>query len=175
MFKILQASPTHTGSTVLLNLIHGFLKPDEEIHYDTETLIDKYLITKTHDTDVEKWEQKYPNYKLLFITSERYDDKIKKRIHEKYRAKPNVLVINYEVLLETATNPVGNIIDNVFNLLVHFIPPALNPRKDDHEIKQDMKKRMTILNQTVQQMQAKPFSEWDKFTGIHGNHRNRPL
>ena len=30
-FKIIQSSPPHTGSTLLLNLIHGYLLPDEKL------------------------------------------------------------------------------------------------------------------------------------------------
>ena len=44
-FKIIQSSPARTGSTLLLNLIHGYLLPDEEIHCPTERLIGKFLIT----------------------------------------------------------------------------------------------------------------------------------
>ena len=70
----------HTGSTLLLNLIHGFISPQEEIHYDTETLIEKLLITKTHNINITQLENKYPQYKLFFIMSERNDSKIKKNI-----------------------------------------------------------------------------------------------
>ena len=40
-------------------------------------------------------------------------------------------------------------------------------------IKDDMKKRVKIVNEVVKLTKDKPFKEWDKFTGIHGGHRNR--
>lgn len=36
-----------------------------------------------------------------------------------------------------------------------------------------MEKRINILNEMVEKMKDKPFSEYDLFTGIHGHHRNR--
>ena len=76
--KIIQVSPKHTGSTLLVNLIHGFLCPNENVHCEIEDIIDDYLVTKTHNTDIEDFEQKYPNYKLYFIMSERNDKKYRK-------------------------------------------------------------------------------------------------
>jgi hypothetical protein len=49
----------------------------------------------------------------------------------------------------------------------------LKPNKDDDLIKDDMTKRLKKTNETVELMKDKPFSKWDKFTGIHGHHRNR--
>ena len=80
MIKIIQSSPTHTGSTLLLNLIHGFVCPQEEIHWDTDNLIHKFLITKTHNTNVTQLENKFSQYKLFFIMSERNDDKVQRLI-----------------------------------------------------------------------------------------------
>ena len=66
-FRIIQSSPVRTGSTVLLNLIHGFLSPNECIHWNSEVLIDKFLITKTHNTNIDYWENNYKNYNLQFL------------------------------------------------------------------------------------------------------------
>jgi hypothetical protein len=169
MIKIIQSSHPHSGSTLLLNLIHGFICPQEEIHWDTYALIDKFLITKTHCTDVNQFEKIYPEYKLFFIMSERNDIELQ----EKYKEKSNVLVINYDKLLETDNNSLKNIIDYIFNEFNNFIPKELKPNKDDYLIKDDMEKRIKILNEVVYQLKYKEFSEWDKFTGIHGSHRNR--
>ena len=162
----------HTGSTLLLNLIHGFISPQEEIHYDTETLIEKLLITKTHNINITQLENKYPQYKLFFIMSERNDSKIKKKISDEYKKISNVLVINYDKLLET-NNSMKNIVDYIFNKFNNFIPKELKPNKDDDLIKDDMEKRFKKVNETVELMKDKSFKECDKFTGIHGHHRNR--
>lgn len=172
-FKIIQSSPSRTGSTLLLNLIHGYLSPDEEIHWNTEKLIDKFLITKTHDTNIEFWENKYPQYKLFFIMSERNDSKIKQIIDSKYRQKSNVLIINYDKILVNDNNSQKNVINYIFNQFNSFIPKELKPNKEDDLIKDDIEKRFNIMNETVEKMKHKKFHIWDKFTGIHGSHRNR--
>jgi hypothetical protein len=173
MIKIIQSSPIHTGSTLLLNLIHGFISPNEEIHWDTHKLIHNFLITKTHDTNINEIEKKYPKYKLFFIMSERNDSKVKSEINNEYKKKTNVLVINYDKLLETNDNSIKNIIDYTFNEFNNFIPNELKQNKDDNLIKADMEKRIKIVNEQVELMKNRPFHEYDKFTGIHGSHRNR--
>ena len=175
MIKIIQSSPPQTGSTLLLNLIHGFISPQEEVHFPTETLIEKFLITKTHGINVTHFENKYPQYKLFFIMSERNDSKIKAEINNEYKKKSNVLVINYNNLLETNNNSIKNIIDYTFNEFNNFIPKELKPNKDDDLIKDDMTKRFKKVNETVELMKDEPFRKWDKFTGIHGHHRNRKI
>ena len=172
-FKIIQSSPIHTGSTLLLNLIHGYLSPDEEIHYNTERLIDKFLITKTHNTNVKYWIDKYPQYKLFFIMSERNDSKVKRMINSEYRQYPNVLIINYDKFVVSDNNSQENVINYIFNKLNDFLPKELKPNKDDNLIKIDIEKRFNIVNETVRQMKHKNFNEYDKFTHIHGSHRNR--
>lgn len=104
MIKIIQSSHPDTGSTLLLNLIHGFISPQEEIHWETDTLIHKFLITKTHDVNITQLENKYPQYKLFFIMSERNDSKIKEKLNNELKEKSNVLVINYDKLLESNNN-----------------------------------------------------------------------
>ena len=173
MIKIIQSSPLQTGSTLLLNLIHGFISPQEKVHWSTECLIEKFLITKTHNINITQFENKYPQYKLFFIMSERNDSKIVSKINNEYKKKSNVLVINYDKLLETNNNSIKNIVDYIFNEFNNFIPKELKPNKDDDLIKDDMTKRLKKTNETVELMKDKPFSEWDKFTGIHGHHRNR--
>tara|TARA_B100000900_G_C20588764_1_gene720746 strand:- start:969 stop:1511 length:543 start_codon:yes stop_codon:yes gene_type:complete len=171
--KIIQTSPTRTASTVLLNLLHGFLIPNEEIHWSTETLIDKYLITKTHNIDVNSLENKYNKYQLYFVMSERNDDSVNKLIDNKYRTKTNVLIVNYTELNETESNTLDNIIDNMFNKFINFLPQEIIPKKNKNVFKEDMKKRIEKMNKIKEEIKDKPFSYWDKFTGIHGHHTNR--
>jgi len=172
-FKIIQSSPPHTGSTVLVNLLHGYLIPDEPIHWNSEKLIDKFLVTKTHSTNIEKWERVYPHYKLLFIMSERNDGKVTRLIDTKYKRRSNVLVVNYDQLLETDNNSIQNIIDYMYDIFDTFLPKEISPHKDERSIKDDMMKRFNLVNETVERMKDKPFREYDKFTHIHGSHRNR--
>ena len=175
MIKIIQSSPPHTGSTLLLNLIHGFIAPLEKINVEYPSLesIEKSLIFKTHDLNIIDLENKFPNYKFFFIMSERNDSKVKKNINIEYKKKSNVLVINYDKLLITDNNTIRNVIDYTFNKFNNFIPKELKPNKDNNLIKDDMENRIKIVNETVEKMKDKPFNEWDRFTGIHGGHRNR--
>jgi hypothetical protein len=171
MIKIIQSSPPHTGSTLLLNLIHGFIAPQEKINFES---IEKSSILKTHNLNIIDWENKFPQYKLFFIMSERNDSKVQKQINNKYKEKSNVLVINYDKLLVTDNNSIKNVIDYIFNKFNNFIPNELKPNKDDNLIKDDMENRIKIVNETVEKMKDKPFNEWDRLTGIRGSHRNRP-
>ena len=155
MIKIIQSSYPDTGFTLLLNLIHGFISPQEKIHYDTSSLIHEFLITKTHNTNITQLENTYLQYKLFFIMSERNDSKIQAKINNEYKNKSNVLVINYDKLLETY-NSIKDIIDYIFNEFNNF-----------------MEERLNLVNEMVKLMKDKPFSEWDRFTGIHGSHKNR--
>ena len=173
MIKIIQSSPSHTGSTLLLNLICGFISPEEKIHWSEEE-IHQFSIIKTHFLNIIELENKYPQYKLFFIMSERNDSKVQKEINNEYKKKSNVLVINYDKLLVTDNNSIKNVIDYIFNEFNNFIPNELKPNKDDNLIKYDMENRIKLVNETVENLKDKPFWEWDNFTGIHGSHRNRP-
>lgn len=172
-FKIIQSSPTHTGSTLLLNLIHGYLLPDEKVRLNPQEFIHNFLITKTHNTNIVFWERKYPEYKLLFIMSERNDIKVKKMINLKYREKSNVLIINYDNLLVNDNNSQSNVINYIFNKFNEFIPKELKLNIEDDLIKDNMEKRFNIVNEIVEQMKDEKFDVLDNFTGIHGSHRNR--
>ena len=173
MYRIIQASYARTGSTLLLNLIHGFLLPQEPYHCPTNDLIDDFLITKTHDLDINKWINKYKKYKLYFVMSERIDNKVRKKINNKYKKKDNILVINYDEINVTKKLSLDNVIENIFNKFKLFFPKDLIPKKEDSLIKKDMKQRIIEMNKCVKRLKNKPFSYCDQFYGIHGSHRNR--
>ncbi len=171
--RIIQSSPPQTGSTFLLNIIHGFLCPYESIHWNTENLIDSFLITKTHETDLNKFIERYKNYDLYFVMSERNDEKIQKLIDKDYRNMKNVLIINYDEINETKTNTLDNIVNNMFDKFLNFFPKEIIPNKDNDSIKNGMRGRILFMNRIVEEIKDKPFSHSDGFTGIHGGHRNR--
>lgn len=171
--KIVQASPPHTASTLLVNLIHGFISPEEHVKYQTENLIHKYLITRTHNIDVDVLINKFKMYDIFFVMSERNDHKIKRLIDDKYRNRKNVLILNYDELVETETNKKDTIIENIYQKFKNFFPEELTQNKSERTLKEQMKKRMNIVNETVERMKNLSFSEIDSFTDIHGSHRNR--
>jgi hypothetical protein len=169
MYKIIQSSPPHTGSTVLVNLLYGFLLPNEPVKFNDFS----GLITKTHDTKISHLEKNYSKYKLFFVTSERYDYKVKKKINHIYKNKKNVLIINYNEINETDNNSLDNIIEKIFHKFKNFLPKELIPNKEDKHIKNNMKKRIVDMNNLYKKIKNKPFSYYDNFYHIHGSHRNR--
>lgn len=168
--KIIQCSEPHTGSTLLLNLIYGYVCPAEEIHWNTEKLIDKHCITKTHDVEIDKWMKKYPQYKMIFIGSNRENHP---KINNKYNKYKNVLVIDYKDINETDTNSLEKIVNFTFDKFQNIIPKALRHTNDDAETKQNMITRITNMNKLTEEIKNKPFAYWDRFYGIHGSHKNR--
>ena len=172
MIKVVQSSPPRTGSTLLLNLIHGFLSPCEQIHWNTEKKIDEFMITKTHETNLEKFTKKY-EYEFYFIMTERYDDNVHALIDKKYKTLENVLIINYDEINVTENLSLDDVINNIYLKFVKFFPLKIIPQKDSLYIKKDMKKRILGMNDCVEKLKSRDFSYWDKFYGIHGSHRNR--
>jgi hypothetical protein len=169
--KIVQSSSPHTGSTLLLNLIHGVLRPEEEIHYPTEKYVNNYLITKTHNTNIDHWINKYPEYELYFIVSHR---KNHKKIDNKYHKYKNVLIIDYDNINETPDNTLIDISKFISTKLKEFLPECVYPTISDEEIHNDIINRITSMNKLYNEiLKNKNFSYWDKFYGIHGSHRNR--
>ena len=171
--KIIQTSPSHTGSTVLLNLIHGFLAPNEQIHWKTEHKIHQHLITKTHNTNLDELTAKFKQFKLWFVMSERSDEKTCKLIDDKYRTNKQVLIINYTEINETPNLSLDNIVENIFSKFMAFFPKNLIPNKDNNKIKSDMKNRIVEMNKVTEEIKTKSFKYCDAFYGVHGSHRNR--
>lgn len=166
--KIIQASPPHTASTVLVNYLHGYLTPEEPIHWED----DSYLIMKTHNVNIDKLIKKYSDYKCYFVVSERNDSKEKAMINQKYKKYDNVLIINYDEIKDTTNNDMlNNITNNLFAKFQKFIP--INTSANKEEIKKNMSERIKNMNKKYEEIKNKPFSYHDKFYHIHGHHKNR--
>ena len=173
--RIIQASPPHTGSSLLLNLIHGFFLPDEPQRWCSERLIDDYFITKTHRLNINEWIEKYPQYNMYFVMSERDDNKVSRLICESDRQNKNVLIIDYNEFVESDVLSLHTIIDNIFDKFIKFFPPDMIPDKNHTEIKNNMMTRIENMNICVDKLKNEPFSIFDSFYGIHGNHRHRDV
>ena len=172
--RIVQSSIPHTGSTLLMNIVLGFLSPEEPMQWYNEKTIEKILISKTHNTNVDYIIDKHKEYNFFFVMSERNDKKIKGLIKDEYRNKDNVLIINYNEINVTTNLALDDVIENMFHKFKKFFPDDLIPNKDDQLIKEDMKNRITNMNIVVEKLKNNSFySDWDHFYGIHGNHRNR--
>jgi len=172
---IIQCSPPHTGSTVLVNILYGLIlnnKPITFINFDKKPgykIINNLLtnnnicIIKTHICNIDKLTQHLKNYKVFFICSERD----KNLINSKYYSYNNVLTIKYNELLETQTYPVDSIVSHIHDKLSLFLPNNFILNKN---LAID---RINNMNNQYTLIKNRPFSYVDKFYHLHGSHRDR--
>jgi FkbM family methyltransferase len=172
---IIQSSPPHTGSTVLVNILYGLLhynKPVTYINFDKRSgyaIINNLLkndnvcIIKTHICNIDRLKAHLKNYRLFFICSERGNNVI----NSKFDTYNNVLKIKYNELLETPTYTVDNIVSVIQNKLLTFLPNDFILNK---ELAVD---RINNMNTQYELIKDKPFNYVDKFYHLHGSHRNR--
>ena len=179
-FRIIQASPTGTASTVLANALYGMLDPKSPVVTSAGYAIRNSLITKCHDIDIDRWNRVWSDrVDLLFVCSERqeipaeYEDTKNGKIQhwgtidDKYRSYDNVVVFGYEELLETEYNSISDIID----VIVDRIRPVLPEGYDIH--RKEAISRIEEMNSEYEKIQDKPFEFFNPFFHIHGSHRGR--
>ena len=168
---IIQTGFKRTGTTFLVNLLYGFIAPNEAIHgfFDIEEPLEsfsKYSIFKSHMLNIEDIINKYSDkYQLYFIIAER-DEKI----DEKYKELHNVLIFDYyKELLETKDNSVQNIVDSSYEKLSLFLPDEI------HLSKESAINRINNMNNVYEEIKDYDFSYIDDFFALHGSHRNHKL
>jgi hypothetical protein len=170
--KIIQVSVPRTGSTVLYNVLLGlFEKKDKEfIGIDKYNFLnnihekDENFIFKSHDLNIDTFIKKYGNkYDLYFISTERDNKTIDKKFHN-YK---NVIIINYNNLLETKENTIENIVHNIFNNIKHLFEGRLN-----YSIENAVT-RIKEMNLYYETIKDKPFTFHDNIYSIHGHHRTK--
>jgi hypothetical protein len=172
---IVQCSPPHTGSTVLVNLLYGFIcnnLPVTHINFDNKPgykIIHNLLsesdtcIIKTHICNIDRLINHLKKYRLFFVCSER-DSKC---ISSKFYSYSNVLIVNYNELLETTDNSISNIVNTLYNKLINFLPNEITLNKTN------ALQRINDMNEEYKLIKHKPFSYVNKFYHLHGSHRNR--
>jgi len=168
---IIQTSPCHTASTLLVNAIYGLIpelfdKRFIGIWYDNfEQYFENIIVVKNHDIDIDKLIQQYDKlYNLVFICSEREEKNYV--IDEKYKLYNNVVVFDFNELNETSSNPLIQIVENIYNKVKILLP----------DIELDTTKcleRINRMNIRYDEIKHEPFDYIDNFFGIHGSHRNR--
>ena len=112
--RIIQTSHTHTGSTVLANVLQGYFYFSDPIKFQYHNFKD-FFVYKTHNTNIKNIIKMNPEYDLYFISSARAERRIK-------REHPRLLQIEYEELLETSTNTLETIANNVALKVKAFCP-----------------------------------------------------
>jgi hypothetical protein len=171
-YKIIQASPPRTASTVLHNLLHGFICPTTPCPESDDEI--KQIIV-THNTDLDYWEERLSGaryqecrwMKWYFVCSERRTLKSLRIIDPKYYHKKNLLRIQFEELNETPEYSLEQIVENLYVKLKNFLPSDI---KLDRE---SAANRIKNMNLRYQEIKDKDFDYLDQFYGLHGSHRNR--
>ena len=168
---IIQTSPEHTASTLLVNSIYGLIPElfDKKIiglWYDNfENYFNNIIVVKNHNTNIDELIQEYStNYKLVFICSERKEKNY--LIDEKYKTYDNVVVFDFNELNETSDNTLVQIVDNIYTKVKDIL----------NDIDLDTKKcikRILLMNIRYNEIKHKSFDYIDDFFEIHGSHRNR--
>lgn len=172
--RIVQCSGGHTGSTLLINLLHGFFRKDEKINWNSESLIETKFITKTHHLNIDEWNFWYNKiFKLYYVVSERKDHKT---VDIKYKNKyiyKNILFIDYDEINETKDNTLENICKNIIIKFKNFFPKSIIPDLSDAELFNNVFTRISNMNKKYEEIKDKDFSHLDEFYLLHGGHRNR--
>lgn len=172
---IIQTSPPHTASTLLVNAIYGiipelsnkkiYFKPRNNNNDDFENNFENIIAIKCHNINIDQLINKYKNkYKLVFICSER--QKMNYFINKKYKTYNNVVVFDFDELNETNDNTLVQIVDNIYNKVINILP----------DIELDKTKcieRIKLMNIRYDEIKNKSFKYVDDFFEIHGSHRNR--
>ncbi len=168
---IIQTSPYHTASTLLINAIYGLIPElfDKKIIGIWDNNFEKYfkniIVIKNHNTNIDELINKYnEKYKLVFICSERQEKNY--LIDQKYKTYDNVVIFDFNELNETSNNTIKQIVDNIYNKVQKVLS----------DIELDTAKcieRIKLMNIRYDEIKDKPFSYIDDFFEIHGSHRNR--
>ena len=180
---IFQTAQTQTGSTLLVNMLYGFMLPTLPIAYyggrncsvreevDTPKMIN---ILKTH-VDIGKLMNKHGGkHTVFFVCCEREDRVLPCRpraccnpIEKEYRDWDNVLIFDYSELLETETNSLENIIDGAYDKISNFLPEHITLSKES------CLNRINAMNARYEEIKDEPFTYIDRFYELHGSHRGR--
>jgi hypothetical protein len=164
---IIQTSPKHTASTLLINAIYGLIPElaDKRIVTGKRfTTFDTILAVKLHNTNIDRLLNFYRHYRLLFVCSERKE--LNLLIDPKYKRYPNVVVFDFVELNATEATPLPAIVDTIYNKLAPLLPHI---RLDKALCLQ----RLLAMNKRYEEIKHRPFSYIDPFFELHGSHRNR--
>jgi hypothetical protein len=168
---IIQTSPYHTASTLLINAIYGLISElvDKKIigiwDNEFENYFENIIVIKNHDIDIDKLINKYDKiYKLVFICSERQEKNY--LIDEKYKKYNNVVIFDFNELNETNDNTLLKIVDNIYDKVKNVLSDIDLDKTTSIE-------RIKLMNIRYEEIKENPFSYIDNFFEIHGSHRNR--
>lgn len=166
--KIFQCSPPHTGSTVLSNILQGFVDKDKPLLFGNDRVQERTVI-KSHDVDIDKWVLHFDRvYKIYFVCSDRFPNPHCPHIDKKYRdtkTYPNVIIFDYEEI-STNNQSIETVVNRVYKRLKDFLPIEL-----DREGAIERITKMEVYYE--ENMVGKPFELQEQFYRLHGSHKNR--
>jgi hypothetical protein len=163
---IIQTSPKHTASTLLINAIHGLIPALADKRIVTGRRFapfDTILAIKIHYTNIDHLIKLYPGYRVLFVCSERKDKNL--LIDPKYKQYRNVAVFDFVELNATEENPLSTVVNTIYTKLAPLLPIRLD--------KVSCLQRLHAMNARYEEIKEKPFTYIDPFYELHGSHRNR--
>lgn len=197
---IIQTSPKHTASTLLVNALYGIIEElkDKKIFStwdeDFKKNFNNIIVLKSHDLIIDDLIEKYKNnYEVYFVCSERAEKNL--YIASKYKFYYNLIVFDYFELNETLKNTIPNIINNIYNKLHKLLFKyteviddsslcVVSGSTDTGEIrvsnfiklnKESGIQRINNMNNRYNEIKNYSFEYIDPFYEIHGSHRNRDL
>jgi hypothetical protein len=163
---IIQCGPARTGSTVLVNALYGLMHSGRPVYYRSHTIYEHDYIIKAHRPDLDHWVNRYKDvYEIYFVCSVRKEKGFD--IDEKFKSWPNVILFDYDELLETEENTLEDIMDNLITKLDPFFKYEINMNK------QNGITRIQEMNRRYEEIKNKSFLYLDEFYHLHGHHRNR--
>jgi len=165
-WKIIQTSPPRTASTVLSNLLHGFICPEEPLDYGLGASATNKDIVVTHDDNIDRWESKLGDeYVLYFVVSER--PQRGSVIESRYYNYDRVLRFNFNELNAVDGYCVRDVVDVVHGKLEQFLPKEIMLNK------LTALGRLENMNKFYEEIKDRPFTYHDLFYHLHGTHRTR--
>ena len=154
--RIIQTSYVHTGSTLLSNILYGFFCCDKPIQVQfmpvasqTDQLT-KNLIVKSHYLGIRRWIHSYNQFDLYFVLSER-DQKYPPHFYNMNK----ILIIDYNVLLESNSNPVEAIVENVYNKIRDFLTTKFFEPYSENIINKNEIRRVKTMNALYENIKNK--------------------
>ena len=176
---IIQTSPKHTASTLLVNALYGIIPElfDKKIAKENQGVqnieknFDNLIVVKTHKINIDELIENYgKQYNLFFVCSERNDKNL--TIEKRYKDYVNVIAFDYNELNETEQNSLTEIVNTIYIRLNDMF----NKNLLDNDIKLDKNKcveRILQMNARYEEIKLLPFTYIDPFFEIHGSHRDR--
>lgn len=184
MNKFLVLTPPRTGSTLLVNIVHGFFAPDKPVSIvpldkpisivPLENLYSKSLILKSHNLKLLS-EECLPSDVFIIIAERPEINKVFPEKFNKSKLSKNVLPLDYKTdLLYKSDYGDGNSKDliDVIKNIAKKIESKFDILISGDQINGALE-RILKMNKRYEEIKSLPFSKYDEFYHLHGSHRQR--